>query len=47
MRHLGDLAAGLEGAARIEIAVETGHLMARLDQHGHHDRADITQMPSD
>ena len=47
MRHLGDLAAGGKGAALIELAVETGHLMACLDQHRHHDRADIAQMPSD
>ena len=44
MRHVGDAAAGGEGAALIEIAVEADDLVARLQQHGHHDRSDIAKM---
>ena len=43
MRHVGDVAAGGKSAMLVKIAVETDDLMACLDQHGHHDRADITQ----
>ena len=47
MRHVGDDAAGGKGAMLVKIAVETDNLMARLEQHRHHDSADIAQMPSD
>jgi hypothetical protein len=47
MRDLGDDPAGGKGAIRIEIAVKTDNLMARFDQHRHHDSSDVTQMPSD
>ena len=45
MRHVSDVAAGGKRAALVEIAVEADNLMARLQQHGHHDGADVAQMP--
>ncbi len=36
-----------KGAVLIEIAVEPDDLMARFEQHRHHDGADIAKVPSD
>ena len=42
---VADAAARLEGAALIEAAVETGHLVTRPQQHRDHHGSDVAQMP--
>jgi hypothetical protein len=44
VRHLYDAATGGEGAALIEITVESDHLVAGPQQLGNHDGSDIAQM---
>src|SRR5262249_62391135 len=45
MRHVNDVAAGGKRAAFVEVAIETDNHMARLQQHGNHDRSDVAQVP--
>ena len=45
MRHVNDVAAGGKRAAFVEMAIETDNHMARLQQHGNHDRSDVAQVP--
>ena len=45
--HRHDGAAGFECAALIKVAVAADHLVTGLEQHRHHDRADVAAMPSD
>ena len=40
-----DTATGPIGAAAVEVAIESGNLMARIDQYRDHHRADIAEVP--